>query len=412
MRIGTARRVMVIFGTRPEAIKVAPVLAELERSPHFEPIVVVTGQHREMLAQVLDLFSIVPDHDLGLCEPRQTLTSITARALSGLTPLLEAERPDAVLVQGDTTTTFVGALAAFYQQIPVAHLEAGLRTGNPYSPFPEEVNRALATRLASLHLAPTLGNKTNLIAENIDPANIVVTGNTVVDALLQAVRFPGDYGDPALADLDSDPRRVVLVTAHRRETTGEGHAAIGRAVARIARSEPDVLVVFPIHRNPAVRETIQPALEGLTNVRLIEPLPYLGLVRLMQRAHLILTDSGGIQEEGPSLGKPVLVMRDTTERPEAVAAGTVRLVGTDERKIVSTTRRLLRREDEYRAMASAVNPYGDGRAAERTVGALAHLFGLAPRPEEFLPELTPDPELAESAPELAPQLALAAIATA
>jgi UDP-N-acetylglucosamine 2-epimerase (non-hydrolysing) len=378
---------MAIFGTRPEAIKVAPVIAELERSPHFEPIVVVTGQHREMLAQVLDLFGIVPHHDLDLCAPGQTLTSITTGALSGLTPLLESERPDAVLVQGDTTTTFVGGLAAFYQQIPVVHLEAGLRTGNPYSPFPEEVNRALTTRLATLHLAPTEGNKRNLLAENIEPENILVTGNTVVDALLRTAELPGGYGDAALADLDDDPRRVVMVTAHRRESWGEGHAGIGRAIAEIARTEPDVLIVFPIHRNPVVRETILPALEGLDNVRVVEPLGYRGLVQLMQRADLIVTDSGGIQEEGPSLGKPVLVTRDTTERPEAVTAGTVRLVGTDEVQIVGAVRTVLHDPREYAAMANAVNPYGDGRAAERTVAALAHLFGLGERPDEFLPEL-------------------------
>jgi UDP-N-acetylglucosamine 2-epimerase len=380
---GNRRRVMAIFGTRPEAIKVAPVIAALEESPDFEPVVVVTGQHREMLAQVLELFAIEPHHDLGLCRPGQTLTSVTTGALDGLTALLETERPDAVVVQGDTTTTFAGALAAFYQQIPVVHLEAGLRTGLRYSPFPEEVNRCLTSRLASLHLAPTLGNKANLVAENIDPASILVTGNTVIDALLDVVSRPGGYGDPALDGLDDDPRRVVLVTAHRRESWGEGHASVARAVAEIARTEPDVLVVFPIHRNPVVRDAIVPVLDGLDNVRICEPLAYQGLVKLMRRSELILTDSGGIQEEGPSLGKPVLVTRDTTERPEAVAAGTARLVGTEEHQVVGAVRTLLHDPAEYAAMANAVNPYGDGRAAERTVGALAHLLLGAPRPAEF-----------------------------
>ena len=382
---------MVVFGTRPEAIKVAPVLLALEDHPNFDPVAVVTGQHREMLAQVLDLFSIVPEHDLGILEPRQTLTSVTTRALTGLEPVLEAERPDAVLVQGDTTTTFTGALAAFYRQIPVFHIEAGLRTGDLGSPFPEEANRQLTTRLASLHLAPTLGNKSNLVAEGIAPESIVVTGNTVVDALLRAVDLSGDYGDPALADLDADPRRVILVTAHRRESWGEGHANVARAIAEIARTEPDVLVVFPIHRNPVVREAVVPLLENLSNVRIVEPLGYGGLVRLMRRSDVILTDSGGIQEEGPSLGKPVLVLRDTTERPEAVVAGTVRLIGTEETAIVGATRTLLHDEDAYCAMANAVNPYGDGRAAERTLAAMAHYFGLSDeRSEEFMPALTPE----------------------
>jgi len=385
---------MAIFGTRPEAIKVAPVLKLLERSRSFRPVTVVTGQHREMLDQVLDLFSIVPDHDLGILEPRQTLTAVTTRALEGLAPLMESERPDVVLVQGDTTTTFAGALAAFYHQVPVVHLEAGLRTGNPYSPFPEEVNRRLTSELTSLHLAPTLGNKANLVAENVDPARIVVTGNTVVDALHQAARLNGDYADPALDRLDDDRRRVVLVTAHRRESWGAPLAAVGSALAEIARSDPDLLVVFPIHRNPAVRETILLAVAGLPNVLVVEPLSYAGFVRLMNRAHVILTDSGGIQEEGPCLGKPVLVMRDTTERPEAVAAGSVELVGTDTARIVSAVRRLLDDELAYRQMATAVNPYGDGRAAERAVAALAHLFGLGPLPEEFSPELPRLTELA------------------
>ena len=391
------RRVMAIFGTRPEAIKVAPVLRALESTPALEPVVVVTGQHREMLAQVLDLFGIEPDHDLGLCAPRQTLTQITTGALAGLEGALDAERPDAVLVQGDTTTTFAGALAAFYRQLPVFHLEAGLRTHDLASPFPEEANRQLTTRLASLHLAPTLGNKANLVAEGVAPERIAVTGNTVIDALLDAVARSDGYGDPELAGLDDDPRRVVLVTAHRRESWGEGHAAVGRAVAEIARTEPDVLFVLPVHRNPVVREALLPLLTGLDNVRIVEPLAYGGLVRLMARSHLILTDSGGIQEEGPSLGKPVLVLRDTTERPEAVVAGTVRLVGTDEDSIVGATRTLLHDDLAYASMANAVNPYGDGRAAERTVAAIEHYYGLGEAPEEFAPPLEAPPALEEAA---------------
>lgn len=385
---GFGRRIMAVFGTRPEAIKIAPVLSALDAADGLEPIVVVTGQHREMLAQVLDLFGIEPQHDLRLCAPRQTLTAITTGALAGLEPLLDAEPPDAVLVQGDTTTTFAGALASFYHQIPVFHLEAGLRTGDLSSPYPEEANRQLTTRISSLHLAPTLGNKANLIAEGVDPERIVVTGNTVIDALLHAASLDIGYGDPALHELDIDSRRVVVVTAHRRESWGDGHAAVGRAVAQLAQAEPDVLFVLPLHRNPVVRETLLPLLAGIENVRLVESLTYGGFVRLLARSYVVLTDSGGIQEEAPSLGKPVLVLRDTTERPEAVAAGTVRLVGTDEAAIVGETQALLHDERCYAALANAVNPYGDGHAAERTVAAIRHFFGMDERPEEFSPALS------------------------
>ena len=377
------RKIMVIYGTRPEAVKVAPLIRALEASPMFTPQVAVTAQHRSMLDQVNEVFDIKPEFDLDIHRPGQTLTAITTRALHGVQELLAEQHPDAIVVQGDTTTVFAAALAAFYEQIPVVHLEAGLRTGNPYSPYPEEINRRLATRLTALHLAPTATSKSNLLAENVEPAAVVVTGNTVIDALLWAVGREFDYGEPALADLDASAAPVLLVTAHRRESWGTPLRKVGRALARIASEHRDLRIVFPIHRNPAVRDAILPAIGHLPNVTVTEPLPYGGFARLMNRATVILTDSGGVQEEGPSLGKPVLVMRDTTERPEAVLAGTVRLVGTDPDLIVDSVGRLLTDPAAYTAMANAVNPYGDGRAAERAVAALAHYFGLGPPPDEF-----------------------------
>jgi UDP-N-acetylglucosamine 2-epimerase (non-hydrolysing) len=377
------RRIMVIYGTRPEAVKVAPLIRALAESALFTPLIAVTAQHRSMLDQVNDVFGIKPEFDLDIHRPGQTLTGITTRALGGVQAILAEQRPDAVVVQGDTTTAFAAALAAFYEQIPVMHLEAGLRTGDPYSPYPEEINRRLATRLAALHLAPTATSKANLLAENVDRSAVVVTGNTVIDALLWAVRHQLDYGEPALADLDRTDAPVLLVTAHRRESWGAPLRAVGRALARIGRAHPELRIVFPIHRNPVVRAAILPAIGDLPNVTVTEPLPYGGFARLMNRSRLILTDSGGVQEEGPSLGKPVLVMRDTTERPEAVLAGTVRLVGTDEDLIVDSVVRLLTDSDAYGAMAGAVNPYGDGRAAERAVAALAHYFRLGPAADEF-----------------------------
>jgi UDP-N-acetylglucosamine 2-epimerase (non-hydrolysing) len=376
---------MVIYGTRPEAVKVAPLIRALADSATFVPQVAVTAQHRSMLDQVNQVFGITPEFDLDIHRPGQTLTDITTRALGGVQALLAEQQPDAIVVQGDTTTVFAAALAAFYEQIPVAHLEAGLRTGDPRSPYPEEINRRLATRLAALHLAPTATSRDNLLAENVDQQAIVVTGNTVIDALLWAVRHQLGYGDPALTGLDRTDAPVLLVTAHRRESWGEPLRSVGRALARIGQAHPDLLIVFPIHRNPVVREAILPAIAGRPNVIVTEPLPYGGFARLMNRSTLILTDSGGVQEEGPSLGKPVLVMRDTTERPEAVRAGTVRLVGTDEDLIVDMVGGLLSDGGAYRAMAAAINPYGDGRAAERAVAALAHYFRLGPAAEEFRP---------------------------
>jgi UDP-N-acetylglucosamine 2-epimerase (non-hydrolysing) len=382
----STRKVMTIFGTRPEAIKMAPLVLALQAAPEFESRVVVTGQHRSMLDQVLDLFGIVPDHDLDIGRDRQTLAGVTERALAGLDGLIAAEKPDLIAVQGDTTTTFVGALAGFYHQVPVAHLEAGLRTGNVYSPYPEEINRRLTTQLATLHLAATPTSVENLKSENVDANSVICTGNTVIDALFEALRHSVGQDEAALAGLGDD-RPVLLVTAHRRESWGEPMQAIGRALARIARAEPELQIVFPIHLNPVVRESIAPAVAGIPNVRLIEPLAYGAFCHVMNRANLVLTDSGGVQEEAPGLGKPVLVMRDTTERPEAVMAGTVRLVGTDEDRIVRDVTELLHDRVAYRRMAHAVNPYGDGRAAERTIAAFRYFFGEGERPEEFAPDL-------------------------
>jgi len=377
------KRVMLVFGTRPEAIKMAPVVRALEESPHHEPVVVVTAQHREMLDQVLDLFGITPDRDLDLSSPRQGLGALTSRAVDRLGPVVEAERPDALVVQGDTTTTFAGALAGFYSQVPVVHMEGGLRTNDVYNPFPEEMNRRLVTRLAALHLAATPAARENLLSEGVSPADVHVTGNTVIDALLWAVEQERPVEDPLLARAERHDGPVVLWTSHRRESWGEPMARVGRAVARIAEAEPHLLVVLPAHRNPTVREALAPTVSGVPNVVVGEPADYWSFARLMRRATLLLTDSGGVQEEGPSLGKPVLVTRDTTERPEALEAGVGELVGTDEELVVRRVRRLLHDPAEYARMATAVSPYGDGRAARRTVQAVDRLLGAGCAVEEF-----------------------------
>jgi UDP-N-acetylglucosamine 2-epimerase (non-hydrolysing) len=373
---------MVVYGTRPEAIKVAPLIIALADSPHFDPVVVVTAQHRELLDQVNETFGIKTDADLGLMRPGQTLGEVASGAIAGLDPLMSEFDPEAVVVQGDTTTTLAGALAAFYHRVPVVHLEAGLRSGDLYAPFPEEANRILTSRVTTLHLAPTSANAANLIAEGVAAESIVVTGNTVIDALLLGGRVWQDYRDPRLSDLEADGRRVVVVTAHRRESWGSRMECIGRAVSRLAAREPDVRFVVPIHPNPAQR-TLAPHLAGHPNVTMTAPLHYGDFARLLRRSYLVLTDSGGIQEEAPSLHKPVLVMRDTTERPEAVRTGAVRLVGTDAGRIVAEVTALLHTPVAYRRMADAVNPYGDGRAGERALAALAHLFGMGPRPAPF-----------------------------
>jgi UDP-N-acetylglucosamine 2-epimerase (non-hydrolysing) len=362
-------KLLIVFGTRPEAIKMAPLVKALQHRPNVDLRVCVTAQHRQMLDQVLELFDIHPHHDLDLMRPGQSLTQLTSNILQGMDGVLAEYQPDWVLVHGDTSTTMATSLAAYYRQTKVAHVEAGLRTHNLYSPWPEEGNRQITGRLAGLHFAPTEESRQNLLNEGVNPGTIHVTGNTVIDALLSvSQRIDADATlNAELASrfpfLDA-AKRLILVTGHRRENFGAGFEAMCKALKDIA-SEPDVQLVYPVHLNPNVQEPVRRILGEAANVHLIEPLDYLPFVYLMKRSHMILTDSGGIQEEAPSLGKPVLVMRDTTERPEAVTAGTVRLVGTDHQRIVSETRRLLHDEAAYRQMAVAHNPYGDGKACQR-----------------------------------------------
>jgi UDP-N-acetylglucosamine 2-epimerase (non-hydrolysing) len=371
------RKILVVLGTRPEAIKLCPVLLNLRQSAHFEVRVCVTAQHRSMLDQVLAVFGVTPDHDLDLMLPGQTLAQIAARILAALEPVIQAERPDMVLVQGDTTTTLIAALAAFYQHVPVGHVEAGLRTGDLAQPFPEEMNRVLATRLAALHFAPTQTAANNLLAESVDRRNICVTGNSGIDAVLyvQDALAAGRLAAGAWPPLDT-AKKLIVVTAHRRESFGAGFERICEALTRLAR-RADVQLVYPVHRNPNAMDLVYRRLGGLANVFLIEPLDYVPFVDLMRRAHLLITDSGGIQEEGPSLGKPVLVMREKTERPEAVAAGTVKLVGTDADRIVREAERLLDDDVEYARMARIHNPYGDGHASGHIRQAMEAYFGGA-----------------------------------
>lgn len=362
------KKVMVVFGTRPEAIKMAPVIQALRQNDKIFCQVIVTAQHREMLDQVLQLFKIVPDFDLDLMRQGQTLTEITTRALIGLKEVFQRELPDLVLVHGDTTTTFVAALAAFYAQIPVGHVEAGLRTGNKYSPFPEEMNRKLASVLTDLHFAPTETAKRNLLIEGILPEKIFVTGNTVIDALLATTKPKYSFMDTSIEEiLRQDKAQVILVTTHRRENLGEPMRQIYQALRSILDSFPNTHVVFPVHKNPLVRKVVSEVLGSHPRVILIEPMDYEPFVNLMARSHIILTDSGGIQEEAPSLGIPVLVVRDTTERPEAVEAGTVSLVGTKYESVFLELKRLLADQTAYQSMALASNPYGDGNAASRIV---------------------------------------------
>ncbi|HWR38019.1 MAG TPA: UDP-N-acetylglucosamine 2-epimerase (non-hydrolyzing) [Patescibacteria group bacterium] len=378
-------KVMTVFGTRPEAIKMAPVVLELKKFPQWiKPIVAVTAQHREMLDQVLALFDIIPDYDLDIMSQGQTLLDITSRSMRGLNEICQQEKPDIILVHGDTTTTFAGALTAFYNQIVVGHVEAGLRTGNKYSPFPEEMNRKLTGVLTDWHFAPTLTAKQNLLAEGVAAERIRVTGNTVIDALKSTVRSDYRFQDPLLARIDFSARRVLLVTTHRRENLGEPMRHVYQALRELVLEFTDTEIVFPVHKNPRVREIVQAELGGLERVHLIDPLDYEPFANLMARSELVLTDSGGIQEEAPAMGKPVLVLRDTTERPEAVSAGTVQLAGTDRQVVYNVAHKLLTDKSEYDKMANACNPYGDGQASRRIVAALLNRYGFVKQePDEF-----------------------------
>jgi len=381
--MGSGRpKVMVIFGTRPEAIKMAPVIRQLENYDHrLRTCIVVTAQHRSMLDQVLEIFHIEPDHDLNIMLPDQSLTQTTVRALVGLESLMRSESPDLVLVQGDTTTAFVGGLAAFYHQIPIGHIEAGLRTRNKYNPYPEEVNRHLLDVLADLCFAPTLTAREALLAEGIPESRILVTGNTVIDALLAAVAQAHQFTVPALQQVNfGSPHRTLLVTAHRRESFGDPLEGICLALRDLLVAREELQVVFPVHLNPRVHGTVWSILGDIERAWLVDPLDYLDFVHLMKCADIIVTDSGGVQEEAPTLGKPVLVIRATTERPEAVAAGTARLVGTARQDIVAAVSQLLDDPAEYARMQHAVNPYGDGHAAQRIVDSICHFLGLLATP--------------------------------
>ncbi|GAA1915977.1 UDP-N-acetylglucosamine 2-epimerase (non-hydrolyzing) [Nocardioides lentus] len=379
------KKVMVVYGTRPEAIKVAPVIGALMADDRFTVVPVVTGQHREMLDQVNTLFGIEPVADLDLMRPGASLTQLSVASLAALEPVLREHAPDAVVVQGDTSTAFIAALAAFYQGIPVVHLEAGLRTYDLDAPFPEEANRQLLSRVAALHLAPTPSARENLAQEHTSPASIAVTGNTVIDALMQAIQQEPTYTEPAVAQMVSSGERFVLVTAHRRESWGQPMRNAMTAVRRVAEKHPELRWVVPMHRNPVVRDVVRDTLEGLDRVLLCEPLDYHEFCHVMKAAYLVLSDSGGVQEEGPSLASPVLVMRDTTERPEAVDAGAVRLVGTDTNVVADALSELIENVEVHASMARAVNPYGDGVAARRSVAAIAHHFGLGDREPDFDP---------------------------
>jgi len=377
-------KVMTIFGTRPEAIKMAPLIKELEKCKHIQSIVTVTAQHREMLDQVLDIFDIKADYDLNIMKAGQTLVDITTNCLNGLDGVIKEAKPDIILVHGDTSTTFAGSLAAFYNQTKIGHVEAGLRTYDKFSPFPEEMNRKLTGAMTDLHFSPTKSNKNNLLKENISEDDIFITGNTVIDALKTTVRDDYKFVDSTLASADYKGKKIILMTAHRRENLGKPLQDICEAARAIVETHPDVELIYPMHLNPLVRNTAKAILGDMDRVHLIEPLDVEELHNAMQRCYLVMTDSGGLQEEAPSLGKPVIVLRNETERPEAVEAGTVLMGGVDKDKIISLADMLLTDSDAYARIAQTTNPYGDGRASERIVQAILYHFGvISERPEDF-----------------------------
>lgn len=379
-------KIMTIYGTRPEAIKVAPVIKALDKEECFDSIPVSTGQHKEMLEQVNTMFGIQPKHDLGLMKQGQGLNELVSRAIAGLDSIIEEEKPDVIISQGDTSTAMAAALAGFHRGVKIVHLEAGLRTGDIHSPFPEEANRKLIGQVAELHLAPTEGSMENLRRENVRSKDIVITGNTVIDALLEAASWDTKFEDPVLQEAADSDKRLVVVTTHRRENL-EAMKEIGGAVKDLAEAYPEINFALPLHLNPKVRQAVLPEVEHLPNIIITDPLPYDQFTQLQNRATIILTDSGGVQEEAPALGKPVLVMRQNTERPEAVVAGTVKLVGTNRELIVAEAKLLLSDDAAFQAMANAVNPYGDGKGAQRAVAAIAELTGVGERVEDFLPEV-------------------------
>ena len=377
-------KVMTVFGTRPEAIKMAPLVKELEKREEIESIVCITAQHRQMLDQVMDIFDIRADYDLDIMQSGQTLSDITTRAMKGIEGVIKEAQPDIVLVHGDTTTTFAGALASFYCQTKVGHVEAGLRTYDKYSPFPEEMNRVLTTQLTDLYFAPTENNVKNLLKENVASDKIYTTGNTVIDAIKTTVRDDYEFTNDCLKTLDYKNKRVILVTAHRRENLGEPLKNICNAILDTVNAFPDVEVVYPVHLNPLVKNTAEEILGGHERIHLIAPLDVTELHNLMNKCYMVMTDSGGLQEEAPSLGKPVLVLRNETERPEAVDAGTVKVAGVDKETIKSMAKTLLSDNSEYEKMSHAVNPYGDGEASRRTVDAILYSFGITDKkPDNF-----------------------------